>query len=116
MAMTEQKREVLRLARKIVEKQREGDRSICSALSEVGIIPDMWEPAHDLRAYIEVALECRGWLELWQREHIGRRCIIGTNLTDRLAWIDWLIACPTDDELALAEACANGWDRITGDD
>lgn len=78
MAMTEQKREVLRLARKIVEKQDEGQRSICLALSEVGLI------AHDLRAYIEVALECRGWLELWQRERIGRRCLIGTNLTDRL--------------------------------
>ncbi|WP_261526138.1 hypothetical protein [Burkholderia multivorans] len=91
MALTPEKREALKLARKrIVSGQ---SRYICFALESVTIKrPDLEEAAAELKGYIHDKLGNRYvGLEKWQRRNgFGARSIDQVR-RDRLAWIDWML-------------------------
>ncbi|MBU9360857.1 hypothetical protein KTE52_31610 [Burkholderia multivorans] len=96
MALTPEKREVLKLARvKVSEAPRFGH--ICPILKAVGEEhPDLWRAAMEIKAYIVAALDGAYTLEAWQRRNrVGYRDMDQCR-RDRLAWIDWMLDEPKE--------------------
>ncbi|WP_254213950.1 hypothetical protein [Burkholderia multivorans] len=96
MALTPEKREALKLARKRIAAGQ--SRYICFALEAVTIKrPDLEEAAAELKGYIHDKLG--NWhvsLEAWQRRNgFGDR---GEEQwrQDRIAWIDWMLDEPKE--------------------
>lgn len=100
MALTPEKREVLKLARERIEKKM--NHYICHALSDAAFWePRLKEAARELRSFVneQVRIEgarCSATLEKWQRRNgFGGRSIAQVR-RDRLAWIDWMLDEPKE--------------------
>ncbi|MBU9360849.1 hypothetical protein KTE52_31520 [Burkholderia multivorans] len=97
MALTPEKREVLKLARvKVSEAPRFGH--ICPILNAVREEhPDLSRAVMEIKAYIVAALDGANTLETWQlRNGFLGYSDIDQCRRDRLAWIDWMLDEPKE--------------------
>lgn len=93
MALTPEKREVLKMARaKVAEAVLFAH--ICHILEEIGRErPDLWLAAMDIKEYIVAALDGAYTLEAWQTNN-GVDFESRNPIANRLAWIDWMLDEP----------------------
>lgn len=89
MALTQDERKVLKLARKQLFSGE--SYFVCLAISEAGIALDNYAAAARLRRYVRRMLGSAPMLESWQaRRGMGPRSSEQLR-ADRIAWIDWML-------------------------
>ncbi|MBH9660984.1 hypothetical protein [Burkholderia multivorans] len=98
MALTPEKREVLKLARERIEKKL--NYYICHALSDAAFFhPRLKEAARELRAFVHEQVRVdrsSATLDIWQRRNGFSGRSIAQVRRDRLAWIDWMLDEPKE--------------------
>ncbi|SAJ89216.1 hypothetical protein [Burkholderia multivorans] len=95
MALTDKKREALKLARERIDTGE--NRNICFVLHDVGkLFPHLGPACDQLRAYIRDQLRPWSTFEEWQAANgCGGRSFAQRQI-DRTAWIDWMLDEPKE--------------------
>ncbi|MCO1402866.1 hypothetical protein [Burkholderia multivorans] len=96
MALTPEKREALKLARKRIQSRK--NRFICHALRFVSIRhPHLRAACASLERYIAQQIGGERWtLETWQDANGFGDRVEEQRRQDRIAWIDWMLDEPKE--------------------
>ncbi|ABO57472.1 hypothetical protein LA345_00830 [Burkholderia vietnamiensis] len=95
MALTPEKREVLKLARERIENRK--NYFLCHALRDAAFFhPHLKEAARELRSFVNEQVRAERskfapTLDRWQRRNGFAPRSIAQIRRDRLAWIDWML-------------------------